>query len=60
MCGLPVSPVPLSSLWTPVLEDRPEKDTWETRTLETPQSQGRQRLRIEAIEEIQIDNMCDD
>merc|ERR1719422_2848001 len=46
MCGLPVSPVPLSSLWTPVLEDRPEKDTWErtkwtweTRTLEIPQSQ---------------------
>ena len=29
VCGLPMSPVPLSSLWTPVLEERGERETWE-------------------------------
>ena len=41
MCGLPVSPVPLSNFWTQSLEERVEvnnwertKWTWETRLME--------------------------
>ena len=53
MCGLPVSPVPLSSLWTPGLEDaRSEREswertrwTWEQRTLDTE----RQRITVKVM-----------
>merc|ERR1712227_1007636 len=67
MCGLPVSPVPLSSLWTPVLEDRPERDTWErtkwtweTRTLDFTQPQGRVPPMSNPSDKIQIVDICDD